>query len=385
MFLTIISFIVVLSVLVFAHELGHFLTAVKFGVRAHEFGFGLPPRFWGIYKSKSGKWKQVRGGKEVDDADGTIYSINWLPIGGFVRIEGEDGADTGKKDNINSKPIWQRAIVMSAGVTMNVILAAVLLSVGFMIGMPQSIDDIDSQAIVKDKNVQIVQVMEDSPAERSGLKMADIILSINNVEIFSDSELQDITGGNAGQELTYKIRRGDEDMEMKITPRENKEQRGEIGVAIMNTGIVQYPWYLAIFNGFKTAFVMVWLIIQAFYQLFKDLFMGQGVPSDISGPVGIAVMTGQFAKMGLAYLIQFTAVLSVNLAVINFLPLPALDGGRIIFLIVEKIKGSPVKREVEAIIHNTGFLLLMLLILVVTVRDVSKLADGFKALWEKIF
>lgn len=372
MLLTIFSFFLILSVLVFAHELGHFWTSRKFGVKVHEFGFGLPPRIGGIYRNKDGHWKRVRGSKEVSDAVGTIYSVNWLPIGGFCRIEGEDGTTTGANDNLNSRPIWQRGVIMSAGVFMNVILAAVLFSIGFMFGLPQATDNIDSRAIIKERKVQIVEIIEKSPAEEADLKVADIILSVNGRTIFSDSELQEVAGKNVGNELLYEIKRGDETIEKNIVPRSNKEGQGEIGIAIINTGLVRYPWYLAIWKGFSTAIIMLWLIVLAFYELIKGLIIGQGVPSGISGPVGIAVATGQFAKMGWAYLVQFTALLSLNLAVINFLPFPALDGGRMIFLLIEKIKGSPIKREIEAVIHNVGFFLLLLLLLAVTVRDIFK-------------
>ncbi len=385
MFITIVSFIIVLSLLVFVHEFGHFSTARLFGVKAHEFGFGLPPRAFGFYKSKDGKWKKVKGNKEVTDAADTIYSINWLPIGGFVNIEGQDGEDTGANDNVNSKPIWQRAIIMSAGVIMNVVLAAVLFSVGFMFGLPQSIDDVDQRAIVREEKVQVAEVLKGSPAEKAELKVADVILSVNDVKIDSDTELQELTAPNAGTTLRYEIRRGSEVMEKEIVPQADEEGKGKIGIAIVNTGLVRYPWYLSVWKGFKTAIIMVWMIIVAFYDLIKGLFVGQGVPAGVSGPVGIAVMAGRFAEMGFVYLLQFTALLSVNLAVINFLPLPALDGGRVIFLLIEKIKGSPVKREVEGMIHNTGFLLLLLLILVVTIKDVSKYTGKLVELWEKIF
>jgi len=149
--------------------------------------------------------------------------------------------------------------------------------------------------------------------------------------------------------------------------------------------LVRYPWYLAIWKGSETAIVLLWMIVTAFYELIKSLFSGHGVSADVAGPVGIATMTGQYARMGFVYLLQFVGLLSLNLAVINFLPLPALDGGRIIFLLIEKIKGSPVKREVEGAIHNIGFIALILLILVITVKDVSRLTGPLVALWQRIF
>ena len=385
MFLTIIAFLVVFSLLIFAHELGHFWFARKFGVRAEEFGFGFPPRIWGIYKNKEGKWRQVGGNKEVEDAVSTIYSLNWIPIGGFVKIKGENGENENEPDSFSSRKIWQRAAILSAGVSMNIILAAFLISLGLIIGFPQVLDNLDSRAEVSDKKIQIAQIMPDSPAAKTGFMAGDTIITINNKEFAVEEELQDFVDGQAGQELAYKIKRGQEEITLKAIPEIREETgRGGIGIAIATTGLVKYPWYLAIEEGLKETVLLTWAIILAFYELIKGLVMGQGVAIDVAGPVGIAALTGQVAHMGLIYILQFTALLSINLAIINFLPFPALDGGRVLFLIIEKIKGSPVKRELEAAIHNIGFALLMLLVLVVTFRDVARFGDSFRALWEKI-
>ena len=385
MFLTIIAFLVVFSLLIFAHELGHFWFARKFGVRAEEFGFGFPPRIWGIYKNKEGKWRQVGGNKEVEDAVSTIYSLNWIPIGGFVKIKGENGENENEPDSFSSRKIWQRAAILSAGVSMNIILAAFLISLGLMIGFPQVLDNLDSRAEVSDKKIQIAQIMPDSPAAKTGFMAGDTIITINNKEFAVEEELQDFVDGQAGQELAYKIKRGQEEITLKAIPEIREETgRGGIGIAIATTGLVKYPWYLAIEEGLKETVLLTWAIILAFYELIKGLVMGQGVAIDVAGPVGIAALTGQVAHMGLIYILQFTALLSINLAIINFFPFPALDGGRVLFLIIEKIKGSPVKRELEGAIHNIGFALLMLLVLVVTFRDVARFGDSFRALWEKI-
>lgn len=385
MLLTIISFLVVLSILVFAHELGHFWTARKFGIKAEEFGFGFPPRVWGIFKNKEGKWEQVRGNKEIVNPPNTIYSINWLPIGGFVKIKGEDGENAVDEDSLLSKSIWKKSVVMSAGVTMNILLAAVLISIGLMIGMPQALDDLSPKANVKSRQIQIMQVLSGTPAEKNNFKMSDIIISVDGINFNSTSELQSYVNEHVGQELTYSINRAGSAMELKATPETRPDTgAGGIGISIVETGLVSYPWYMAIYEGFKTTFIMLWLILVAFYELFKGLILGHGLSADVAGPIGIATLSGQMARMGISYLIQFTAVLSINLAIINFLPFPALDGGRVLFLIIEKIKGSPVKREVEAVIHNIGFALLMLLVVVVTFRDVAKFGYIFKNLFNKI-
>jgi len=384
--LAIITFIIVLSLLVFVHELGHFFVAKKFGVPAKEFGFGFPPRAWGIYRNVDGKWKSVKGGKEVKDAKGTIYSLNWIPIGGFVQL-GEDEEESDDKSHFINKPIWQRASILSAGVIMNIVLAAVIISAGLMIGLPQVLSsEISSKAVITDKKIQIVEVLPNSPAVIAEIKTGDIILDINDNKFTKYEDLQNFVDENVGQELNYKIKRGQDEIISKITPEIREETgKGGIGVSIAETGIVKYPWYLAISEGIKTTLFLTWAIIVAFYELLKGIIIGQGVPAGVSGPVGIAVMTGQVARMGIIYVMQFTAILSINLAIINFLPFPALDGGRVLFLFIEKIKGSPVKRELEATIHNIGFSLLMLLVLIVTFRDVARFGDKFKMLFEKIF
>ncbi|MDD4900573.1 MAG: RIP metalloprotease RseP [Patescibacteria group bacterium] len=436
MFLTIIIFIIVLSVLVFAHELGHFMMARKFGVKAEEFGLGFPPRAFGLQVWRERKLEKVseeeavavkledaspmggatiiketiidekreidilgwvrkfnfiKGSREISPAEqryGTVYSINWLPLGGFVKIKGENGEGENEADSFASRPIWQRALMLSAGVVMNVALAMILIIVGFMVGLPQSLDgsSLDARAQVSDRKIQIVQVVKGSPAESAALIIGDTIISIDNTQFSDFSELQNYVNNKIGQQLDYKIKRGQELIDVKIAPIMMSETgRGGIGVALSETGIVSYPWYLAILEGVKATFILVWVIIAAFYELLKSLIMGQGVSADLAGPVGIATLTGEVARMGFVYLMQFTALLSINLAVINFLPFPALDGGRVLFLIIEKIKRKPVKREVEAVIHNVGFILLMVLVVLVTFRDVARFGGVFKGIWEKIF
>ncbi|MDP2709001.1 MAG: site-2 protease family protein, partial [bacterium] len=254
MFLTIITFILVLSVLVFAHEFGHFMMARRFGVRSEEFGFGFPPRAFGFYKNDQGQWKFIWGAKEVKDCPGTIYSINWLPLGGFVKIKGENGEGQAEPDSFSSRPIWQRAFMLSAGVVMNIILAAVLITGGFMIGLPQALDSgLDARAHVSDKKIQIVQVMEKTPAEVAGLQIGDTILNINGNSFSSFESLQKFVADNVGNKLDYRIQRGQEFYDLMIMPEVLTETGlGGIGIGIIETGIVSYPWYLAIFEGIKT-------------------------------------------------------------------------------------------------------------------------------------
>jgi regulator of sigma E protease len=214
-------------------------------------------------------------------------------------------------------------------------------------------------------------------------------LGVDNNKFVRTEALQDYIKDKNGQEVSYLILRGQEEINLNITPVVNEEIREEgkagIGIAIVTTGLVKYPWYYAIWEGIKNTFILTWTILVAFFDLIVGIFSGKGVGADIAGPVGIASLTGQVARMGFVYVLQFTALLSINLAILNFLPFPALDGGRVVFLLIEKIKGSPVKKEVEALIHNTGFALLMLLVLIVTIKDLSGLGGYFMNIFDRIF
>jgi len=385
MLLTIVVFVLVLSILVFAHELGHFFTARRFGVKAEEFGFGFPPRGIGVYKNKNGKWRFVLGNKAIEEleknedtslhpaAKSTVYSLNWLPLGGFVKIKGENGEGENDKDSFAYQKIWKRIIILAAGVVMNVVLAWFLFSVGYMIGLPQSTDTLGNNAIVSEQRVMIASVSPDSPAMTAGIKEGDAVLRINGEIVSTDKALQDAIAKNNGQATAVLVERNGLEQTLEVIPTSKDGNRATMGVAIFSGGLVRYPFFSALVEGAKTT---VWLtkeIFVAFGGLFADIFKGNNVGDQFAGPVGIATITGQAARLGFTYLLQFIALLSLNLAVINILPIPALDGGRILFLLIEKLKGKPVKREVENVIHNIGFLLLITLIIFITYKDIIKL------------
>lgn len=385
MLLTIIIFILVLTVLVSAHELGHFFTALHFGVKAEEFGLGFPPRGIGWYKNRQGKWRRVVGTSDWESLAGsadeslqpaqksTIYSLNWLPIGGFVKIKGEDGENKNESDSFAAKKIWQRVIILAAGVFMNIVLAWFLFSLGYLIGMPQSTDTLGHNAIISDSAVVVAQVLPNSIAAQAGLKDGDVIVRINNINIGTESGLQDAIAANAGQETELTVKRNNQLESLKVIPIAKDGGRATIGIAIFSSGLVRYPFFSALWEGAKTTVWIIGQIFSSFIGLFREIFHGRDVSSQFAGPVGIANITGQAARLGFSYLLQFMALLSLNLAVINIIPFPALDGGRILFLLVEKVKGGPVKKEVETLIHNIGFLLLIALVIFVTFKDIVKL------------
>lgn len=358
--MTLMVFILVLGILVLVHELGHFVVARRNGVKVEEFGIGFPPRIFKIKRK------------------GTIYSLNWLPIGGYVKIKGEQGENPDDEDSFSHKTLWQRTKIVSAGVVMNIVLAAVIFMVGFIIGIPQAIDeDLSAMAKVKDEQIQIVSVIEGSPAKEAGIEAGDLLVDING-QIFSDlPAVENYSDEQTGQEVTVHIKRGNEIVEKTIVPKIMEEGgKGVMGVAIVKIGVVTYPWYYAIWEGAKTTVLVTWRILQAFYELFKNLILHGKLGMDISGPVGIAIISGQVARMGIIYLMQFVAILSINLAIINFLPFPALDGGRVLFFALERLRGKAISQKVENAMHMTGFALLMLLVLAVTFRDVIKYGGG---------
>ncbi|MBU0732255.1 RIP metalloprotease RseP [Patescibacteria group bacterium] len=419
MLTTILVFIFVLGLLVFVHELGHFVIAKSFKMGVEEFGFGYPPRVVGFQRG------------------GTTYSLNWIPIGGFVKITGENGqlpidemADDyrkqSKSDEINekslteeanyvkkmfhgfddkvydeldtnkakyeylaetmesekdkldknafyNKPIWQRFLVLIAGVTMNVLLCVFLLSAGYMIGFPSATENLPAGAEVSNEQIIVMDTEEGRPAETAGLQTGDVIKEVNGQPIKTVEEFRAATQENDGKEMAMTIEREGETQVVKITPEQLDEGSVGVGAYLAETGLVKLPWHTAIWTGLKQTGMIIYLIFATLIKLVADAFTGQTEALEaVSGPVGIAVLANQAADLGFIYLLQFTALLSVNLAIFNLLPLPALDGGRIIFLIIEKIRRKPVSQKIEGMVHTIGFATLILLLGLVTIRDISK-------------
>ncbi len=374
MFVTVIIFLLILGLLIFVHELGHFLTARRNGITAHEFGFGFPPRLVGMVKDpETGKWKIVWGNKDYS-GNKTLYSFNWIPLGGFVRIKGEDGRAK-DPDSFATKSIWVRFKVLIAGVTMNVIFAWLLISINFMIGVPQ-IDEtiLSDNATTSAPQVQVTYVEPETPAEEMGILAGDVITEVcaddDCTMINTTEDLQGAVVDYKGETVEISVMRGDEAMTLSGEPRtEVTAEQGPLGVQIAEVSIVSYPWYESFWWAIGATATMLWTILTAFGSIIWGLLSGSGMQADLAGPVGIAYMTKQMADLGLSYLLQFAAMLSINLAIINALPFPALDGGRILFLLIEKIQGKPVSRKTEGRAHTIGFILLISLMIYVTFRD----------------
>jgi len=370
--MTIIIFIIVLGVLIFVHELGHYLVAVRNGIKADEFGFGFPPRIFGVVKDdKAGKYKIIWGGKNIK-SENTVFSLNAIPLGGFVKIKGEDG-ENNDEDSFISKSAWTRIKVLSAGVAMNFLLAWFLLAIVFSQGVPQSVGD---ESGVKNAKVQISQVISTSPAKEMGLSIGDTVLEAENadgtkkIEIGKIEELQKFINENKGKEIILSVKRGEDILKLKGIPRQKyPDDQGSLGVGLARTALIKYHWYEAIGGSLVAVFELTKLIIVTLFSILGKLIVGAKQSVDVAGPIGIAFMTKQAVAMGWIYLLQFTAMLSINLAIINAFPFPALDGGRILFILIEKIKGSPVSQKVEQVFHTVGFSLLILLMVFVTFRD----------------
>jgi len=287
--LTVIIFIIILGLLVFVHELGHFLVAKKNGVKVEEFGFGFPPRIFGFKRGE------------------TTYSLNAIPLGGFVRILGEDGEEKDNPQSFGAKKIWRRAAILLAGVVMNIILAIILLGLGNFIGLPTAIDD--SQNIAGAK-VQITQVISQSPAEAAGIKTGDIIIKmsgqsglVNNIN--KVSQVQNFTAANQGKTMTLTIDRGHKIIPLSITPRVNPPSgEGAMGVGLARVVNISSPWYRALYDGFISAMSLTWLVMTSIGALLWQLVSRGSVSGDIAGPVGIYNLTGQAAQMGFIYLLN---------------------------------------------------------------------------------
>ena len=357
MFITIIAFILILGFLVLVHELGHFLVARRFGVGVEEFGLGFPPK---LISKKIGA---------------TVYSLNALPLGGFVKIKGEDATTSNDPDSFASRPVWQRIAIVCAGVVMNIAAGFVILSFLFSIGAPMEITPDISRQFVRESYIELIKILPDSPASRAYLKPGDKILAIDGQLADSLKNLQTKISQLKDKEIVINYERSGVAASAKLTPEildEVVPDRAMIGVALAEVGLVQYPVHKAIIMGAQGTASYLQRIVAAFGGIFKSLWQGASVGDKVGGPVAIAVATGDMVALGWRYALLFTAILSFNLAIINILPFPALDGGRIVFFVIEKLRGKPSRQEVEAWFHRIGFALLMLLAVVITYRDLLR-------------
>ncbi len=362
--MSLILFLIILVVLVLVHEFGHFITAKYFGMRVDEFGVGFPPKIVGIKKGE------------------TEYTINWIPFGGFVRIWGEQVGDgAGDPRAFGSRPKWAQAIVLLAGVTMNVILAWVLLSAGFMVGMPRGLTQ-EEIATTPDAHLVIGSVVPNSPAAAAGLKTGDRIESI--VRGSQDFSTVDPAGASAfiaeshGEPLTLKVREGENPTkEIFLTPAQHvvtsQPEKYALGISIAAIGTEQHGFFSALWEGAKLTLSSLEAVAVGLGSFFVGLFTFSAQLSDVTGPVGIVGLVGDASSFGFVALLTLSAIISLNLAVVNLIPFPALDGGRLLFLIIEAVKRSPIHARTANVLNAVGFGLLLLLMVVVTFNDIARL------------
>lgn len=353
---SIISFVGVLFVLVLVHEWGHYIAARKNGVRVYEFGFGFPPRIAKLWHRH-----------------GTDFTVNWIPLGGFVKLKGEDGADAHDPDSFAHKTAVQRLVILFAGVFMNFVLGFLIYVGLFLYGVQMPISDVHPGARIEHERVVVGGVLQNSPAERAGVRAGDEIVSIDGVEIVRDAEVPAIVSQRSGQLLPVTVSREGALVSLSVVPEEIQSGVVGIGVRVVTVGEVSYGFGRAITAAASEVAYVSTMIFKTLGQLITTLVTSGQLQQGISGPVGIAVVTGKVAQSGLVPLFQLMAMLSINLGVLNALPFPALDGGRALFVVLEKVVRKKVRAHIEQFAHVTGFALLMLLILAVTYRDIIEL------------
>lgn len=384
MLLTIIAFVLILSFLVFVHEFGHYFFALKFGMKVEEFAIGMGPKLF----------------QKISQKTEIVYSIRAIPIGGFCKIKGEDGAEEAEiknnehtikedleisnteiastikensvGDSFGEKKIWQRAIVLFAGVFMNFIVATIFIYIILITGFTKVMDGSETNnknVFVKNEGIKVYDVYKGSNADKNKIKAGYNLISIDNTNFKNIEDLRKYI--NEKDQIKLKLENNNKQYDFVLNKEFNENLNESIfGISFENIGTVKYGILKAVPETFDT---MVSLVGEMFYglkYLLSNIFSGRGIPDGMSGPIGIAVITGDVIRMGYSHILNFIALLSLNLAIINILPFPALDGGRILFLIFEKIKGKHLNQKFEMISNLVGFLLLIILIIAVSFKDI---------------
>jgi regulator of sigma E protease len=367
--MTVIIFILVLVALIVVHEFGHFVAAKWSGMRVDEFGLGYPPKALTFAKK-----------------NGTEYTLNWLPFGGFVRIYGEDAfaANQDMQDRPRAffaKPKWQQALVLLAGIAMNLLFAYVLLTIVLLIGAPQELSN--TEALTNPSAaLTITEVVPKSAAETAGLMPGDVItkaaygtstFSGINADTFTAFVVSDMHAAP----ITVTVHRGNKDLNIAATPRvgtfADTPSQPALGIAIATVGNVKTPFPGALWQGAIVTWGLIKETALALIHFFAGIFTFTADLSQVSGPVGIAKAVGNAWQTSVAALLTVTALISINLALINVLPVPALDGGRLLFVVIEAITKKPIKPSIAQAMNTVSFGLLILLMVVITVHDVFKL------------
>ncbi len=363
--MNIIIFILILGILIFVHEFGHFIFAKIFKIRVDEFGFGYPPRMFKIFR-----WR------------GTDFTMNWIPFGGFVKIFGQsdDGLELSKdekKVNLIYKPRWQQILVMFGGILFNIIFAWVLFSSIFTYGINTSVSSAPKSYNFDKTELTLTSILENSPAEEAGLNIGDVIVEYYNknekVTVRNEKAIDVanfIKNSKEQQDVGFVVLRNGKIINLITHPEQGiVGDNYSIGIGLDRMGKLKLPIHRALIYGAKDTYFMLSNILTGFGQLIT----GKISVNTITGPVGIAKQVGQVSGIGIIYLIGFMAMLSLNLAILNLIPFPALDGGRILILMIESILRKRLNPKIVNWINLSGFLLLIIFMLVITTKDIINL------------
>lgn len=365
--MTILLFLLVLFVLILVHEWGHFIVAKKTGMRVDEFGIGFPPRLLSIKKN------------------GTEYTLNALPIGGFVKIFGENAEDAadaaGNGENISgsftSKSKWAQAAVLIAGVTMNILFAWVLFIAVFLVGVPTAIDETKATSAA---SLVVTSILPGSPADEAGLPVGAHIVSYSDGgenAVLTPTAFRTQSANETITPMTITYTAGSVEKTVEVLPKtgliDADSNQPAIGVTLSLVETVKKPFVSAVVEATRTTYNSLIAIAGGLGSLFVDIAQRDADLSQVAGPIGIVGLVGEAAEFGITSLLMFTAFISLNLAVINMLPLPALDGGRLVMVGIEAILRRPLNPVWVARVNMLGFALLLLLMIAVSYSDIAKL------------
>ncbi len=364
--MSILIFIVVIVALIVVHEIGHFIVAKLSGMRVDEFGLGYPPRAATLGK--------------VGD---TLYTLNWLPFGGFVKIFGENGGE-GEARSFSSRPRILQAAVLVAGIAMNLLFAYVLITATLIVGAPRSLSE-NEIATAQHPELIVANVLPGTPAALAGLLPGDAIISAKDSggewHAVDPESFSAFVSGSGGSVITLDVQRGGEEKVITATPvaavAATDPSRYALGVEVLTVGVVPLSFGSAIVKGASVTWNMIYATAVGLWHFFYGIFTLSADLSQVSGPVGIAGVVGTAAAAeGIGGLLSIMAIISINLALINLIPVPALDGGRLLFVLIESVIRRPIKPSIAHAMNGVGFVFLILLMLVVTAHDIFKIVLG---------
>lgn len=355
-------FIVALLLLVSVHEFGHFIVAKKLGIRVDEFAFGFPPRLWSITKGE------------------TTYAINALPLGGYVKIYGEDPNEVDEENRKRSFVGQRRALqglVIVAGVFFNLLFAWVLFASAFMIGVPVPEGGGEGYP-VRNLELMVTEVAPNSPASEAGLASGDVLRKfsdgLESVNVTNADQVVAFVGPRGGHTIALVYKRHGYEQEVRMIPKSGiVPNTAAVGIYMDTVGTLELPPHIAFWVGLKKTYQFTLATAVGLVQFLVNALMGHSDFSQITGPVGMVRAVSDAAGVGFSNVILFVALISINLALINLLPFPALDGGRLLFIVIEGIIRRPIRPNIANAFNMTGFALLMLLMIAVTYHDVVRL------------